>query len=325
MVTPYIHTKQSANKSAYNWLIALCPVFIWSVFAFGARVITLCAVGFVCALILDYPILRYVFKADEGLRIDLMTGVFSVLAVLMMPVTIPLWMPALSSILVVWAKNLFVFRPKRLFNPFVFAVAVINLAFPQIVTVFTKPFAYFSPFSITLDNALVENYRVISPLQYIADGSVYEDGLMAQLYGFASGNMGEIAIVGIILGGLWLIYNKEIDLLTVVALVGVVFALAYINPSDDAESNHYAFSMVLSGAIIFLSVFAFGEKGSVPVSSLGKLICALICGTAIFYTRNSFGGVEWSYCIVLAVNLVSPVIEKFTKPKPVGVKKVKNK
>ncbi len=324
VISPYIHSRQSINESAFNWLVALVPLIIWSIFMFGARVVTLCALAVLFSLALDYPIRRYIFKLDKGVRIDVMTPVYSVLAVLMMPVTAPLWLPAVSSILVVFAKNVSLFRPKRLFNPFVFSAAVLNFAFPSIMTAFTKPFAYFSPFTISLDPVLVENYRVISPLQYIADGSVYEDGLYAQFYGFASGNMGEIAVCALILSLLWLVLRKEADWVAVAGFLCTIFALAYFNPSNDAESNHYAASMLLSGGIAFLSVFALCEKGSVPFTSSGRLFFALVCGAAVFYTRTYHGGFEWGYCIILAMNLVSPLIEKITKPKPLKHKKVKN-
>ena len=68
------------------------------------------------------------------------------------------------------------------------------------MTAFTRPFAYFSSFQITLDPILVNKYAVISNLQYSADGSVYEDGVIPQFYGFASGNWGEIAVVAMAVG-----------------------------------------------------------------------------------------------------------------------------
>lgn len=325
MKAPYIHTEQKGSDHSKNWLVALVPILIWGVFAFGARVLSLCVISLFSAYALDYPARRYLFKYSKGRCVDLMTAVYAVLAVFAMPVTVPLFFPMISSILVVLAKNLSVFRPKMIFNPFVFSAAVLNVAFPSVMTAFSKPFAYFSAFDITIDPKLLQGYRVISPLQYIADGSVYEDGLMAQLYGFASGNIGEIAVAAILLSALWLFLRQELDLTSTAFFVGFILILGLAFPSNDAENNHFAFSILLSGGIAFLAVFALNDRATMPLTSLGKLVVALVSGGLIFVARKFFGGFEWGYAIFLVLSFVSPLIEKVTKPKPITAPKTKQK
>lgn len=320
---PYIHTDKTALAKGGEWLVALAPVLVWSIFAFGARVITLCLIAALLSLALDYTVKRFVFKAKPFARIDIMAAVYGILSVFSMPVTAPLWIPVISAVLVVIAKNIRVFRAKRLFNPFVFSAAVLNLCFPAKMTAFTRPFAYFSPFSFSIDERLIDGYRVISPLQYMADGSVYEDGVLAQLYGYASGNLGEIAVAATALSLIWLCIRREADWKGTLAMLAPVLLLALVFPSDDAESNYYAFSVILSGAIVFLSVFAVNESHTVPVTKLGKIIFGAACGVLIFVTRKIGNGYEWGYFVVLLMNIASPFIEKFTKPRVLGVKKEK--
>lgn len=319
---PYIHGDTDYNARAKNWLTAVCPIIVWSVYMFGARVLTLCVSGALFALALDYPLRRFVFKLEKGARLDLMAAVYGILAIFVMPVTVPLWFPAVSAILVVLAKNLRV-RSRALFNPFVFSAAVMNLAFKSLMTAFTRPFAYFSAFDITLDPVLVEKYRVISPLQYMADGSVYEDGVLAQLYGFASGNIGEIAVAAIILAFAFLLLRKETDWRGTAAYLVPILLLALVLPSDDAESNYYAYSVILSGGIVFLSVFAMNDNPTVPLTPSGKLIFGGICGVITFFLRKYAGGFEWGYLVVLGMNLLSPFIEMLTRPQVIGAKKPK--
>lgn len=315
MTAPYIHTDETHNSHAKIWLAAIAPILVWSVYMFGARVITLCAVGAVFALALDYPVQRFVFKRERGARLDLMAAAYGILAVFSMPVAVSLWLPIISSALVVIAKNLRVIRKKRLFNPFVFSAAVTSLAFRTQMTSFTRPFAYFSAFSINLDEKLVDGYRVISPLQYMADGSVYEDGVIAQIYGYASGNIGEIAVTAIILAFIWLLVRKQADWRGTLAFLVPILLLALMLPSDDAESNYYAYSVLLSGGIVFLSVFAMNEKQTVPLTASGRIIFGAVCGIATFFLRKYAGGFEWGYFVILAMNIISPFTEMLTKPK----------
>lgn len=316
---PFIRTKENYNSGALDYLVALAPIMVWSVFVFGGRVLMLSFISVLFASSLDYLTQRFIFNRRSGVRFDVSAIVYAVLAVFMMPVSVPLWIPMLSAVLVVFSKNARVFRAKRLFNPFVFQAAVLNILFPKIMTAFTKPFAYFSAFDFSIDPILLEHYRVISPLQYMADGSVYEDGVMAQLYGFASGNIGEIAVFAIIVSAIWLFYRKSADASLTFLAVFPVIILALIFPSADAESAFYAYSTVLSGALVFLSVFAVNESCTIPQTKTGRFLFAFLLGVLTFALRKTGIAFEWSYAIVLVLNAVSPYIDllirKYTKLK----------
>lgn len=312
---PYIHTDNGYNSRAREWLVALSPVLVWSVFMFGARVLTICLITAVLGSVLDYFVARYIFKRPYGSRFDLMTAVYGILTAFMMPVAVSFYVPMLASVLVVFAKNLRVIRKKRLFNPFVFAAAVLSLFCKNQMTAFTRPFAYFSAFDFNIEPRLLEGYRVISPLQYMADGSVYEDGVIAQLYGYASGCMGEIATVAIIVALAWLCVRKEADWGTTFCFLVPILMLALLYPSDDAETNYYAFSVLFSGSIVFLSAFAMNEFNTVPMTKTGRYVFGLVAGVLTFALRKSSGGFEWGYFVILGMNVISPFIEMFTKPK----------
>ncbi len=320
---PYIHADNTSHARAMEWLVALSPVLVWSVFMFGARVITICFISASLSLLLDYLLQRFLFRLPCGARTDIMAAVYGILAAFMMPVAVSLWMPMLAAVLVVVAKNIRLFRNKRLLNPFVFSTAVLSICFKQQMTAFTRPFAYFSAFDFVIDPRLAEGYRVISPLQFMADGSVYEDGVIAQLYGYASGCIGEIAVAAMIVAFIWLCIRKEADWRGTVAFLVPVLLLALVYPSDDAESNYYAYSVLLSGSIVFLSVFATNEFCTVPMTKTGRFIFGAVCGVLTFFFRKVSGGFEWGYFIVLLMNVVSPFIETLTKPKPFNESKAK--
>ena len=311
---PYIHTKRNGNERVADWAIALLPVFIWSIFMFGGRVAMLCIIGAGFSLGLDYPVRRYILKYQGAVCFDFMSCIYGVLAVFSMPVTVPLFAPVVSSALVVFAKNFKVIKSKRLFNPFIFSAAVMNLVFPKMMTAFTRPFAYFSAFDFVIDPKLMEHYRVISPLQYMSDGSVFEDGVFAQLYGFASGNMGEIAVVAILMGAIYLAFRKEANLYSTVAVVFPILLLSLAFPSEDAESNYFAYSLILSGAIVFISTFGVNEKHTIPLTKSGQIILSVLCGILIFVFRKASGEAVWDYGVLLALNALSPIIELVTKP-----------
>lgn len=321
---PYRHSSYSINTRPLEWLAAVAPVFVWGTYLYGGRVIVLGLLGALFSMLLDYPLRRYLFKLERGARIDLMTAIYGTLATFAMPATAPLWFPALTSVLVVFAKNMRV-RNIPLFNPFIFSAAFTSLLFKPIMTAFTRPFAYFSPFQISLDPVLVNKYAVISPLQYTADGSVYEDGIISQFYGYASGNWGEIAVAAMAVGFLWMLFRKEMNWRGTVTYLMVILLLGLFFPSSDAENNYFAYSVLLSGGIFYMGFYAMNEKSTVPSSTTGLIIFAAVSAILTFVLRKVAGGFEWGYFVILLMNLLTPLLDKYTRPMAVGEKALKKR
>lgn len=323
--SPFVHSEGTRNDFAIDFSIALLPVLIWSVYIFGARVITLCLLGGVFSLGLDFLYQWKVLKRKKEDSVDIMSANYGILACFSMPVAVPLWVTVFSSVFVVLAKNLCVYRQRRLFNPFIFSAAALNIFFPKIMTAVTKPFAYFSAFDFSIDDRLLKGYLVKSPIEYIADGSVYEDGAIPQLFGYASGGLGEIAVLAMCLSFLWLLYKKQANLTSSATFVLALLILSLIFPSADAESAYFAYSIVLSGAIPFIALFGLNESQTVPMTELGKFVFALVSALLIFISRKLFGGYEWGYIIMLLMNAISPFIEEYTGHKPYNAEKLDRK
>lgn len=317
------HTKQTRLGHALDFLISLAPVLIWSVFIFGARVLTLCAVSVIFCFLFDFLFYRFVLRYPTKSCFDPFNAVFGLLTAFMMPVTVPVWLPAVGALFCTFAKNFRVIRNKRFFNPYVFSAFMLNVFFHGYMNRFTRPFAYFSAFTFSLDDALVKGYRVLSPLQYMADGRVYEDGVMAQFYGYAAGCMGEIAAAAVLIGFIWLLIRKRVSFGNTLSFVAVIAVLAAIFPSRDAETNFYVYSFLLSGGTLFLSVFAMNEGGSVPDTKIGGYVFGLLSGILYFILRSIFPGAESLYTAILLMNAAAPFLSSFTEERPVGEPKKK--
>ena len=317
---PFVHTEKTVFSHAANWLVAIIPVLIWAVYMFGGRVITLCTLCALFSIGFDFPVRKFLLKRKGIAQIDPMAAIYGILTAFMMPVAVSLWVPMVGALFVTVAKNIRLIKARRLFNPFVFSASMLHLCFSSQMTQYTRPFAYFNAFSFSIEDKLLNSYRVISPLQYMADGSVYEDGVFAQLYGFASGNIGEIAVTAMIISLVWLSIKKEGDWKSAVAFLVPVLLLSLALPSDDAESEYYAYSMLLSGAVCFLAVFAMNERQTLPLTSSGRIIFGAVGGSVTFLLHRYVGGFEWGYLVILALNVASPFLETITRPKAIGEK-----
>ena len=319
----FFHTGKTRLGYALDFLIALAPVFIWGVFAFGARVITICIISVLFCFLFDFLFYRFALHYPLNLCFDPFNAVFGFLTAFMMPVAVPLWIPVIGALFCVFAKNFRVIGNKRFFNPYVFSAFMLNVLFSGYMTRFTKPFAYFSAFTFSLDDALVKGYRVLSPLQYMAGGKVYEDGVLAQFYGYSAGCIGEIAVAAVLIGFIWLLVRKRVSFGNTLSFLAVVAVLAAIFPMKEAETSYYVYAFLLSGGTVFLSVFAMNEGGSVPGTQFGGYVFGILCGGIYFALRSIFSGAESLYMAVLLMNVAAPFLSYITRERPFGEPKKK--
>lgn len=312
----FAHTAEPAYGGALDLLVAALPVLVWSIFLFGARVIT---ISLLCAAASSAADTAAAFLLHRRLRADPYAAVFGLLAAFTLPAAVPFYVALFSGALCGAAMHIRLYKRRRSFCPYILSAAVTGLVFRGATGSFTRPFAYFGAFDMIIDPHLIQGYRVISPLQYMADGSVYEDGVYAQLYGYASGNLGEIAVCALFLALAWLAVRRRADIASTAAMLITVILLALALPSADAESNFYAFSLLFSGGIVFISVFALNDPFTAPATKQCRRVCAVICGAIAFVLRRYSGaGFETAYYALLAVNVISPWLERFLLPRPLG-------
>lgn len=312
----FAHTAEPAYGGALDLLVAALPVLVWSVFLFGARVIT---ISLLCAAASAAADTAAAFLLRRRLRADPYAAVFGLLAAFTLPAAVPFYVALFSGALCGAAMHIRLYKHRRSFCPYILSAAVTGLVFRGATGTFTRPFAYFGAFDMIVDPRLIRGYRVISPLQYMANGNVYEDGIYAQLYGYASGNLGEIAVCALFLALAWLAVRKRADIASTAAMLVTVILLALALPSADAESNFYAFSLLFSGGIVFISVFALNDPFTAPATKQCRRVCAVICGAIAFVLRRYSGaGFETAYYALLAVNVISPWLERFLLPRPLG-------
>ncbi|PKM63262.1 MAG: Na+-transporting NADH:ubiquinone oxidoreductase subunit D [Firmicutes bacterium HGW-Firmicutes-21] len=325
---PFLHTEKTYNTIMVDILIALSPVLVWSVFIFGARVLTIAALTVSFCIIFEFCS-RYLLnkrRLESAIKhsTDLSSVVTGLLITFMLPVTVPLYLPIFTAFFaVVIAKQLFGGIGKNIFNPAVFAIAFIKILLPSFTSIFTKPFAYFNPLTAELDSSLIETVRVFSPLQMLGRGHVYEEGFSDLFYGTSAGNMGEVAVLILILGAIYLSYRKVIDIKGSLSFVATVFMLAFLFPVGDGETIYFAMTELMSGGVILLAVFACNDFTTTPRQSKGKVIFGVGCGILTVVIRYSFSHFEGVYVAILAMNLLTPLIDKLTRKTPYGMIKEK--
>jgi electron transport complex protein RnfD len=97
-------------------------------------------------------------------------------------------------------------------------------------------------------------------------------------------------------------------------MIATVFVLSLI-VGGDAKLALY---QVLSGGLVFGAVFMITDYSTTPITRTGKMIFAFGAGLITFLIRQYGGYPEGVSFAILFMNILTPYIESWTKPRALG-------
>ncbi|MBR2405354.1 MAG: RnfABCDGE type electron transport complex subunit D, partial [Clostridia bacterium] len=131
-------------------------------------------------------------------------------------------------------------------------------------------------------------------------------------FGYVQGSIGEVSALLLLIGGLFLIAKGVIGLIipaTYIISVGV-FGVLF---------TEYGFLFhILSGGIILAGFFMATDYVTSPVSKKGQFVYALGAGLLTSVIRAFGGYPEGVTYAILIMNIVTPLLDKYLKPKKFG-------
>ena len=168
--------------------------------------------------------------------------------------------------------------------------------------------------------AAVDALSVATPLSHGATGFT-----LWQLFsGDVPGMLGETSKLTLLIGGAYLLIRKVIDWRIPVSFIGTV-AIAYFiqtgtlySVESGAENVLY---QLLSGGLIIGALFMATDYVTSPISGVGKLIMGVGCGLFLFVIREFSSYPEGCSFAILFMNVLTPLIDRFTTKKPFGFEK----
>lgn len=275
-------------------IIALMPSLIAAAVLFGYRAIILTAVTVISCVAFEF-ITRKLLKRDNRIS-DLSAVVTGLLLAFNLPVTLPYWMAVVGAFAaIVVAKEFFGGLGQNFANPAIVGRIVLMLSFTTAMTDFVEPFAQ------------ADAIAGATPLA--AEKGVYS--LTDLFFGLHGGVLGEVCAVAILLGGLFLIVTKIISPIIPVCFIGTYFVSSLLAGQD-------ALYMTLSGGLLLGAFFMATDYVTSPVTKWGKVIFAVGCGLITFVIRSFAAMTEGVSFAILIMNLLVPLIERYTVTKPFG-------
>ena len=306
---PFLHCGNSVQKIYLDFCIALVPALAAGYLLFGLRTLLIAAVcaatavvaDMICQKITDRPLTPGDFNA-------LYMGL---LFALLMPPTVPLWIPVVGvAFAVVIGKHFFGGLGTNPFSPVLIGLMVVRLSWSDDVSRWIMPHSTGSA-AVNAMEAPVEILKKFGAA-FVQDVSARE-----LLLGLVPGPIGVCALA-VLVGGIFLLVRKRICI-TVPAgfLVGVYAFAAWKYGADPAAFAPPMFH-VLAGSVMLGAFFLATDFSSSPVTLPGKIIFGLGCGAMTMLIRT-FGA--WPDGVILAVllmNLTTPLLDRI-KPRVIGL------
>ena len=280
-------------------IIALLPAAIAGVVLFGAKALALIAACVISAVVSEalFNILAHK-KQTVG---DLSAVVTGLLLALNLSTNVAIWQCVVGTVFaIVVVKCLFGGLGKNFANPAITGRVFMLLAFSSVAGG-AKP-------------AVVELVSSATPLELLAQGSENAPSLMELFLGLHGGAIGETCCLALLIGFAWLLFRRVIKWHVPVIFIGTVFVLYLV----FTGSFQMALAEILAGGLFIGAIFMATDYVTSPITLKGKMVFALGCGLVTFIIRYFCAYPEGVSFSILAMNILTPYIEKFTANTPLG-------
>lgn len=294
---PHIRSEADTHVLMRDVLIALLPTTAAGIYYFGLSAAMVIAVSIVSCVLFEYLWQRI---TKQPVRIyDLSAAVTGLILGLNLPSTAPWWMPVVGALLaIVITKQLFGGIGDNFLNPALLARAVLLASWPACMTGAT---AYALPTCWSGADAVTS----ATPL------AGYEASTLDLFLGNIPGSIGEVCKAAILIGLIYLLVRKVITWripVTFLAVFALLSALVGQNVLDE----------LLMGGVLFGAVFMATDYTTSPMNPRGQFIYAALCGILVCVIRNFGAYPEGVTYAILIGNIVTPLIDKYDKPRLYG-------
>ena len=302
---PHLKSWYSTSKIMYLVVAALLFPTAAAVYFFGFYALTVCAVAIVSAVATEWAV-----KKIRG-RPFIMDGsavLTGLLLALILPPTLPLWMVAIGSIFsIAIVKEAFGGLGFNIFNPALGGRAFLMACWLAETTTWVAPMG-FSWDAVTTATPLGLSF--VPPPD---TGTLYGNLFLGNI----GGSLGETSVLAILIGGGILLAVGIISWHIPVTYIGTVALLTFIWPGQDPLFH------VMAGGVMLGAFFMATDYVTSPITIKGKIIFGIGCGLVTVIVRI-LGGMPEGVCFsILLMNALTPLIDRYTMTKPLGLKSLK--
>ena len=301
--SPHIRSKDTTSSIMMWVTIALLPASAFGVWNFGLSALIMLISTTAASVLTEYIYEKLMHKKITiGDWSAVVTGL---LLGLYMPASAPWWMGVIGGIFAILiVKQLFGGLGQNFMNPALGARCFLLISFTSQMTTF-----------------VYDGVSGPTPLAQLKAGEAVNS--MNMLIGTIPGTIGETSVIAIIIGAIILILKGIIDLripgtyiVSFIIFIGIFGPFA--NPNVGFFDPQYITAHLCGGGLMLGAWFMATDYVTSPITKKGQYVYGILLGVLTGLFRLFGGSAEGvSYAIIIS-NLLVPLIERVTLPKPFG-------
>ncbi|HIY62249.1 MAG TPA: RnfABCDGE type electron transport complex subunit D [Candidatus Mediterraneibacter stercoripullorum] len=296
--SPHIRDKITSSNIMLMVVIGLLPATVFGIWNFRHENAWILVVVTTVAAVLSEYIYEKLMHKPITIN-DFSAVVTGLLLALNLPPTLPWWMGVLGSVFaIVVVKQLFGGLGQNFMNPALAARCFLLICFTGQMTSF-----------------VYDGVTGPTPLADLKAGEAVNT--MDMLIGNIRGTIGETSVIAIMIGAMFLILMGVIEL-TIPASYLISFVVFIVIFGGHGLDAQYITAHLCGGGLMLGAWFMATDYVTSPITTKGRILYGVCMGLLTGLFRLFGGSAEGvSYAIIIS-NLLVPLIEKITLPKPFG-------
>lgn len=294
--SPHVRSKVTTGNIMLMVIIALLPATAFGIVNFGLSALLVVLVTVASAVLTEYLYQKLMHR--KVTISDCSAVVTGLLVALNMPPTAPWWMCVLGSVFAILVvKQVFGGLGQNFMNPALGARCFLLISFTGRMTTF-----------------VYDGVTGATPLALLKAGE--KVNVFDMFLGNIGGTIGETSVVAILIGAIFLLAKGIIDIRIPASYILTFSVFVLIFGGFDVT---YLAAHLCGGGLMLGAWFMATDYVTCPITPNGKILFGICLGILTGVFRLFGGSAEGvSYAIIIS-NLLVPLIEKVTLPKPFGM------
>lgn len=294
--SPHIRSKVTTGNIMLMVIIALLPATAFGIVNFGLSALLVILVTVASSVLTEYLYQKLMHR--KVTISDFSAVVTGLLLALNMPPTAPWWMCVLGSVFAILVvKQVFGGLGQNFMNPALGARCFLLISFTGRMTTF-----------------VYDGVTGATPLALLKAGE--KVNVFDMFLGNIGGTIGETSVVAILIGAIFLLAKGIIDIRIPASYILSFAVFVLIFGGFDVT---YLAAHLCGGGLMLGAWFMATDYVTCPITPNGKILFGVCLGILTGVLRLFGGSAEGvSYAIIIS-NLLVPLIEKVTLPKPFGM------
>lgn len=337
VASPHAHGGNSVSRTMFRVQMALLPATLFGFWLYGWPSFFLWLLTLLSCV--GFEALSLKLMGVQRIKATLFDG-SAVLTGWLLVMTLPPWAPWWVAVLggfiaVVIGKQVFGGLGQNVFNPAMVARVALLVSFPLPLTLWVMPlpmsalptpdfvsslriFLTSLPVPDAMTSATLLGYAKTELSRGVGLSEALGTGPALSWMGVRAGSFGESAALLLMCGGLYLLVTRVMTWHAPLAVLAGVAIPAAIGHAVDPGRFLSVETHLLSGALILAAFFIATDYVTSPNTNAGQIVFGLGIGFLTWVIRSFGAYPEGVAFAVLLMNALTPVIDRFCKPRILG-------